>query len=191
MNTGILSDLKTINWQTVIDYGNSLTDLNERQFRFIKGYAIELLVEAQTTKIPGGGFSYVGNRDVHRDFIWDKYNLSIELKSQLSESMYRGYGGLRKTINIKLNNSMGSNKKQILLPSDIADVLIVIRADGSFLINRDLILSHLVCGGDGFSVKVSSDLITEISGKIERKISYVSKLKENITNVVKEDVPCI
>ena len=46
MTPAIIASLKSFDWQKIIDYGNSLADLNDAQLRFIKGLAVEQAVEA-------------------------------------------------------------------------------------------------------------------------------------------------
>ena len=71
--------------------GNKLEDLNDRQWRFIKGLVIELIVEKYSGE---DGLTYVG--DSFKDYFWKKYNLTVELKSGLSGSMYGKKGNLNK-----------------------------------------------------------------------------------------------
>ena len=130
MNQNIVDDLKTFDWQTIIEYGNSLDDLNDSQWRFIKGLAVELATE----QCSDGNLIYVGAR--HKDFDWPKHNITAELKSQLSTGMYNKKGRLKKNYSIKLNNSHGTNKQVTIDPADVADVIIVVRDDGAFAIDQ-------------------------------------------------------
>lgn len=179
MNQQVLNDLKKFDWNTIIERGNGLDDLNDSQWRFIKGLVVELTIEKYSNDPT---LKYVG--DVHKDYIWGKHTLSVELKSQLSGGMYGKKGSLLKNFSIKLNNSNGTNKKDVLLSSDVADILIVVRNDGAFVIDKQLVLSRAKKGGDGFEVSVSREEITEITGKITvNKINL--NLKEKITNAIK------
>jgi hypothetical protein len=56
MTPEIISSLKGFDWQKIIDYGNSLADLNDAQLRFIKGLAVEQAVEA----FADGDLTYIG-----------------------------------------------------------------------------------------------------------------------------------
>jgi len=80
LSTKVLDDLKSFKWQKVIDIGNTLDDLSDHQWRFMKGFIAEILVEECS-----GSLVYVG--DIHKDYDWPKHNLTVELKSQLSGPM--------------------------------------------------------------------------------------------------------
>ncbi len=183
MQQHILDDLKGFNWQTIIDFGSSLDDLNDSQWRFLKGLIIELLVEEHGED----SLKYVGEK--HKDFVWPKHTVDVELKSQMSASMYRKKGQLQKRYGIKLNNSMGTNKKATLDPSDVADVLIVVRDDGAFAIDKQTILNNAKPGGDGFEVSVTADQIQEISGKVNRQTVYQTNLKEEFLKTARAVIP--
>jgi hypothetical protein len=184
MKQNILKDLKAFNWQTIIDFGNSLDDLNDAQWRFIKGYVAERSVEKHAND---PSFKYVG--EVHKDYVWGKYKIDIELKSQLTASMYTKKGQLRKSFGIKLNNSMGTNKKATIDPTDVADILIVVRNDGAFALDRETVVKHAKSGGDGFEVNVSANDIIEISGMISQKVKYPSNLKDIISKAIEHAIP--
>lgn len=183
MQQNIIDDLKGFNWQTIIDFGSSLDDLNDSQWRFLKGLIIELLVEEHGED----SLKYVGEK--HKDYVWPKHNIDVELKSQMSGSMYRKKGQLQKRYGIKLNNSMGTNKKSTLDPSDVADVLIVVRDDGAFAIDKQTILANAKPGGDGFEVSVEADQIVEISGRVQRQTVYETNLKEEFLNTARRVIP--
>jgi hypothetical protein len=179
MKQQVIDDLKAFDWNTIIERGNGLDDLNDAQWRFIKGLVVELTVEKYSNDPT---FKYVG--DVHKDYDWAKHKLSVELKSQLSGGMYGKKGGLLKNFSIKLNNSNGTNKKDILPSSDVADILIVVRNDGAFVIDKELVLKRAKKGGDGFDVTVSRDEIVELTGKVKVNKNNLN-LKASITNAIK------
>lgn len=179
----ILDDLKSFDWQKIIDYGNSLDNLDDGQFRFLKGFSLELMVEKYSNK----NFKYVGL--THRDFDWQKYNLSVEQKSEFSRTLYKKDGKLRKTFNIKLTNSHGTNSEEKANPKDLSDVLLVIRNDGVFIADKSTVMSSLRNGSDGWMVKIKNTDIIEISGKILPKIKYISKLRQEVENAVLKDLP--
>jgi hypothetical protein len=178
----IVDDLKGFNWDAILEKGNGLEDLNDSQWRFIKGLVAELTVEKFSNDPT---FKYVGA--VHKDYDWEKHNISVELKSQLSGGMYGKRGKLSKNFTIKLNNSNGTNKKATLDSSDVADILIVVRNDGAFVIDKDLVMKRATPGGDGFNVIVSKDEITELTGrKIVNKsdLGLKAKLIDAIKNTL-------
>lgn len=185
MNEEILNDLRSFNWQKVIDVGNSLDDLSDAQWRFIKGFVAEILVEGcsgtQESKL-----DYVG--EVHKDYVWRKHNIDVELKSQLSDTMYKKDGTLRKRYGLKLNNSLGTNKKEKPEPHEVADIIIVVRKDGAWAINRDTAIEYSVKGGDGFEVILPADKITQITGKVEHINKYNTNFKERIKQLISETI---
>lgn len=175
-----IKQLKNFNWQKVNDFGNSLGDLNDAQWRFIKGLIIELMLENCSNNI----LEYVG--EVHKDFNWTykSSTYSVELKSQFSDGMYKKDGSLKKKFTVKLSNSNGTNKQIELNPNNVADILIVTRNDGAFVIDKDTVLRNAVQEGDGFSVVVHSNQITEISGKL----NIVNKLDINLKQVIMKSI---
>ena len=185
MNQNIIDDLKAFDWQTIVEYGNSLDDLNQGQWRFIKGLVCELITE----KCSNGNLIYVGQN--HKDFDWPRHNISIsvELKSQLSASMYTEKGRLRKNYPIKLNNSHGTNEKKKMDIADVADIIIVVRYDGVFMIDQATAINRAKPAGDGFNVKVSRDEIVELSGLIVPDKIYTTNLKQKIMTVIRDSLP--
>lgn len=183
INSDIISALKKFNWQTVIDFGSSLDSLNERQWRFLKGLVVELALEEHSNQ----NLVYVGQD--HKDYDWPANDITVELKSQLSGPMYTKKGQLRKNFSIKLNNSNGTNHKDVLDPDQVADILIVVRNDGAFAIDRTVVLQNYRKGGDGFEVVVTADQITEISGKINSGTKYTNTIKEDVKNVIRNAIP--
>lgn len=183
MNPNVIDDLKAFDWQTIVEYGNSLDDLNDAQFRFVKGLAVELCVE----KFSNSNLTYVGAK--HKDFDWPQHNCSVELKSQLSGGMYDNKGRLNKTYTIKLNNSHGTNKKKTLDPADVADIIVVVRDDGAFAIDHDTAIRNAKSQGDGFVVKVTKNEIVELSGLIVPERTFDTGLKQKILDAIRDSLP--
>ena len=183
IDPNILRELQTFNWQTIVEYGLSLDDLNDRQWRFLKGLVAELTVEKHSQN----NLVYVG--EDHKDFDWPKTGKTVELKSQLSGPMYTTKGRLKKTFTVKLNNSNGTNKKETLDPNEVCDFILVIRSDGAFVIDRQTVIENSHKTGDGFEVKVSADQITEVSGPIGAVVKYQSTIRENVINVIRQSIP--
>jgi len=177
----ILDSLKKFNWNEIITKGNQLEDLNDRQWRFMKGLVIELIVEKYSEE---ENLKYVGMD--HKDYDWSKFNLSVELKSGLSDSMYCKKGGLKKSFTIKFNNSNGTNKKSRLNPDQVADLLLVIKNDGAFVVNKYTVLKNSIQRGDGFDLVLSKNDITEITSKIKIDKDKNLNIKEKIQNAIKQ-----
>jgi hypothetical protein len=183
MNPTIINDIKNWNWQTIIDFGNSLDDFNDAQWRFLKGLIIELSIEKHSNDPT---LQYVGQ--VHKDFVWGKHGVDIELKSNMTGSMYTKKGQLRPNYSIKLNNSMGTNKKA-LSAQDVADYIIVPMKNGVFALDRATVLANHTLLGDGVSVKVTSSQIIPITGPLAQKNIYNTKLKQAIMSAITSAIP--
>lgn len=182
MNQNIVADLKDFDWQKIIDYANSLADLNDAQLRFLKGLAIEAAVE----KFSNSDIKYVGEK--HRDYVWPSQgDISVELKSIVSQGMYNKKGEIKSLPGIRLNNSMGTNKDR-LDPDTIADVLIAVLKDGAFAVSKQTVLSKAKHLGDGWELKLTEDDIVELSGCIKTKNTYDTKLSESVRNAVQQSL---
>lgn len=176
----VIEDLKKFNWQKIVDYGNSLSEFNDAQWRFLKGLIAELCVEFYSNLV------YVGEN--HKDYDWPMHKKSVELKSQLSDRMYCKNGKLKKNYEIKLNNSNGTNNQKTLPPEHVADYLIVLRNDGAFVIDKNIVLTYAAKQGDGFNLKIPNTVITEISGRIKQQTAYNNNLKTLILKAIRDDI---
>ena len=176
----IIDHLKSFEWDTIIAKGNKLEDLNDRQWRFIKGLVIELISEKHSGP---DGLVYVGAE--HKDYDWPKYNLSVELKSQLSGPMYNKNGQLKKSFTVKLNNSNGTNKKEKLDKSQVADLLLVIRNDGAFVVDQKTVMTNSKAKGDGFESRLNRNSIVELSGRITVDNTHSLNIKQLIQDAIK------
>ena len=167
IDNAVLEDLKSFPWRTILHVANGLEDLNDAQLRFIKGLIIEKTVAHCSNQM----LTYIGA--VHTDFEWHNRNLLVELKSNVSSSMYyknngRGHekGDIKKQFQIKLNNSNGTNTKTILTPSDVSDLLIAVYKDGAFVVDKETVIKNSVAGGDGWVLTLKHSDITPITGPI-------------------------
>ena len=185
LSNEVIKDLKDFDWQAIVDYGNSLSDFNDAQWRFLKGLIAELTVEANSKN----NLEYIAEE--HRDYVWPKYNIDVELKSQLSDNMYNKNGTLRKNYEVKLSNTNGTNKNKTLPQSHVADCVIVVRNDGAFVIDKQTVMAHAKVQGDGVSIKVPKEKIVEISGRILCKNTYNNNLKQLIMDAIRNDIPSL
>lgn len=187
MNQNIIDDLKKFNWQTVVDFGLSLDDLDEAQFRMNKGYALERAIEKHSND---STFKYVGA--VHRDYDWDKYNIVAELKSQMSERIYyvrgKDKGKLKPLYKIKLTNSNGTNKR-LLAKHEIADIILVPKSDGVIAIAQDTAFKGQILKGDGVEVVVDKSQVIELTGPMTQKTVYATGLKNAIEQAIISRIP--
>lgn len=180
MNPDILNALKSFNWCEIISKGNRLEDLNDNQWRFMKGLIVELLVEKYSGP---DGLVYIGQH--HKDYDWPKFNVTVELKSGLSSSMFGKNGNLHKHFSVKLNNSNGTNKKENPDINDVADYLIVVKNNGAFVLDRETVIKNTQKTGDGFDLKVNSQDIIPITDKITVNKQDNFNIKESIINAIR------
>lgn len=176
----VIDALRKFDWNQIIDKGTKLEDLNDRQWRFIKGLVIELIVEKYSGQ---DGLTYIG--DSFKDYHWKKFNLNVELKSGLSGSMYGKKGNLNKNFQIKLNNSNGTNKKDVLLPDEVADILIVIKKDGAFAVDKSTIIRCSKKSGDGFDLMLNRGDVVQLTGRMHSNTCENLNLKEKIMNAIR------
>jgi hypothetical protein len=179
----IIIDLKNLNWNKILELCNGLEDLNDRQWRFIKGFIIEIIIEELSGE---QGLTYVG--EDHRDFIWNKHNISVELKSATSGSMYGKRGSPNKNFTLKFNNSNCTNKAEELNPDHVADILLAVYNNGSFIVGKETVIKNAKHSGDGWEVILSRDDIIEISGKIDVSEAVNLNFKESITNAIRSEI---
>lgn len=177
----VIASLKKFEWNEIISKINRLDDLNDRQWRFAKGLVVELIVEKHSGS---DGLKYVG--EDHKDYDWPKYDISVELKSMTSSTMYGKKGNLHKSYNIKFNNSNGTNKKIKLDFSEVADILLVVKNDGAFVVDKQTVIDRGVSTGDGFDVKLKRTDIIEITGKIEVSKQKSLNIKSRLLNAIKQ-----
>lgn len=183
INSEVISALKSFNWNEIIAKGNQLEDLNDRQWRFMKGLVSELIVEKYSGE---NGLKYVGAD--HKDFDWPHYDLTVELKGGLSGSMYGKKGRMKKTFSVKFNNSLGTNKKEKLESNEVADILLVIKNDGAFVADRDTVIKYSKKGGDGFEVELPRDSVTEITGKVTVNTDNNLNIRKLIQDAIKQAI---
>lgn len=172
--------IKTLDWQKIHSVCNSLDDLNDSQYRFLKGRFIELLIE----NFSKGVLTFVGEK--HKDFDCDKYKCTVELKSEVSNTIYTKKG-LRSTITVRFNNSMGTNKTT-LDPDHVADYIIIVKKDGTILVDKNTVLKSVKAHGDGFSLLLKPVDVIELSGKIKTTEKHTINLKQRVDNLITETI---
>lgn len=180
MDNQIVQALKNFDWQNIIERGNGLEDLNDRQWRFAKGLAAELIVEKYSGE---NGLKYVGQD--HKDYDWPSTGLTVELKSGLSGSMYGKKGNLCKRYSVKFNNSNGTNKKDQLNSNEVADILLVVKNDGAFAVDKETVIRCSKKGGDGFEVILTQNDIIPLTDKIVIDNAKSFNMKERLMNAIR------
>jgi hypothetical protein len=175
----VIADLRSFQWQNILDFCASLEDLNDAQWRFLKGRCAELIIEKNST-----GLVYVG--DVHKDYDWPRHNLTVELKSLTSMSMYGKRGQPRKHFGIKLNNSNGTNSSVTLDPSDVADLVLVVYSNGAFVIDRDTAMQNATATGDGWVINVNRSNVVELTGCIVPQGNNQVQIKKTVLGAIEK-----
>lgn len=175
-----VSFTKNINWQKLVNVAASLDDLNDAQYRFIKGRFIELMLESFSDNV----FVFVGEK--HKDHICKKFKCTIELKSELSTQLYT-QKGLRKTITVRFNNSMGTNSTTTQ-ENHITDYLIIVKKDGAVLLEKKNIIKSLRHKGDGFILEAKPSDVIELSGKLAVNKTYNLGIRDKIDSILKSTI---
>lgn len=178
--TDFIKWAKTIDWQTINNVCDSLDDLNDSQYRFLKGRFIELLVEHYSK----GVLEFVGEK--HKDFNCKKFKCTIELKSEVSNSLYNKKT-MRPNFNIRFSNSMGTNKTEID-PNHVTDYVIIIKKDGVVLVDKKTVLESVVTHGDGFTLKLQPNKVVELSGKLTPNKKIQLNIKEQVDLLMKQTI---
>lgn len=181
-----INELKNIDWPLIISKASANEDLNIRQWRFLKATIVEYIVE----KYGPAGIEYIGqNADKDFDYYWPRYDLNVELKSALSKGMYhKKKSTLNQIEDVKLNNSMGTNKQKILPEEKIPDLLLVVKNDGAYVLTGETIQKCAKHQGDGWSLKIDKSDIIEISGKINRTPTEPLNMINIITDAIKQAI---
>jgi hypothetical protein len=179
-----VEELKKFDWQKIIIKSNSLSPFNDSQWRFLKGFIIEQCVEKYSDYM----LEYVALK--HKDYNWKNLDLSVELKSNTSSSMFTGKGRLKKNYSLMLNNTMGTNSKMTLDITDISDIIIGLYSDGVFVIDRKTALKYSVKKGDGFNIIVPKSEVAVIYSQFssKKKDESMLLLKDDIINLIRSRI---
>jgi hypothetical protein len=121
----------------------------------------------------------------HKDFDSVTFGYGIELKSQFSDTFYKKNGYLKKTFNIRFNNSMGTNNNDVMPDEHICDYLIIMRQDGVCVVDKKVIKEKLVKTGDGFNLKLDANDLIEITGRLNIIPRRGLGMKQKIVDLVK------
>lgn len=184
----LVDELKQFNWTKILEIANGLSDLNDAQLRFAKAIVIEKAVEKYSKKDDSDvGLVYVADR--HKDYEWPKYRVSVELKSIVSSTFYTNKNKLRDKVTVKLNNSNGTNKKAVLVPSDVADILLVVKRDGVLVFDRKTVMGNSKSQGDGFLFSAPSESGTVIfDGSTTNIVPYIINFRKILFNAIEQSI---
>jgi len=156
----VIDSLRSIGWQRFIILVDSIgSELNDRQWRFLKSTVLELGVASYS----GGILSHVGATENGCDFIIPSLdNTKIEMKYQ-TDVLYPAKGIIMRdfTKEIKLMNSMGTNTHTDL-PEGYADYLLIVDKRGAAVIHKDSLKQFLKINGDSISARIPSNMLIPI-----------------------------
>lgn len=168
IDSSVIQSLREFEWADIIRKCNRLSDLNGAQWLFMKGLVTELIVEKHSWTpagdgLTGHGLTYVG--DAHRDYDWPRYGMSVELKSNMSSTMHRADGRLRKSYKIRLSNTRATNGKATPPDEHVADILIAVYRDGAFAVDRETVQMCSIWSGGGFDVNIPSECVQPLTSR--------------------------
>lgn len=151
----ILDAIKSFNWDFITDFGyNTISHLRGGQMNFLRGTLMEQLMGKQDPLLECV-------REDHKDFIWHRYGITVELKSQFNQSMYNKGGRLKNEYKVNLCN-MRSMKK--ITKQQICDLVLVLRKDGAFVITKDNAFQNIRQIGKQVDIICGYNDIIEVSG---------------------------
>ena len=173
IDTEIISKLKSFDWDFIIDFSlNHVSKIKGNQYNFLRGGLIEDVISEQDEQL-----EFVGEN--HKDFQWHRFNLSLECKSLLNNTMYNRRGKLKDNFTIKLC-SLRSKRK--IKTEEICDIILVIMKDGAFVIPKHVAVHNTIQKGNQIDIVIGSRHIVEISGP--KNLSTVTQ-KIDINEMVK------
>ena len=173
ISSEVISKLKSFDWDFIIDFAlNHVSHIKGNQYNFLRGGLIEDVIGEQDDQL-----RFVGEN--HKDFEWDRFNITVESKSLLNNTMYDGRGKLKHTFKVKLC-SLRSKRK--IKPNEICDIILVIMKDGSFIIPKNIAIHNTIRKGNQIDIVVASNHIIEISGP--KNLTAVTQ-KVDINEMVK------
>lgn len=188
IDSSVVQSLREFEWAEIIRKCNRLSDLNGAQWLFMKGLVTELIVEKHSWTPAGDGLTYVG--DAHMDYDWPRYGMSVELKSNMSSTMHRADGRLRKSYRIRLSNTRATNGKATPPDEHVADILIAVYRDGAFAVDRETVQLCSIWSGGGFDVNIPSERVLALTSRpiaIE-DASYDYGLRDDIMAMIRRKV---
>jgi hypothetical protein len=172
----VIKKLKSFDWDFIIDFGfNKVNHIKGNQYNFWRGTLMEQVIATQDKQI-----MFVGGDEHHKDFNWERFGITLELKSLLNKQMYSRSGKLKSTLKLNLTNLRSQRN---LTKSEICDIVLVITSDGSFAIPKEIAFQNQIQKGNKIDIEVSSKYIIEISGR--KTFSPVNQ-KIDINDMIKD-----
>ena len=177
----VISQLKSWNWDLIIDFGlNHVNNIKGNQNNFWRGGLIEKIIARQDDTL-----DFVGTKEYHKDFFWNRFKITIENKSLLNTTMYDRRGKLKPVLKVKLC-SLRSKRK--IKKEEICDIILVVMKDGSFIIPKNIAIHNTVQLDKQIDIVVASNHIIEISGpknltKVKQKVD-INKMVDDFQDML-------
>jgi hypothetical protein len=172
----VIKKLKSFDWDFIIDFGfNKVNHIKGNQYNFWRGTLMEQVIATQDKQI-----KFVGGDEHHKDFNWERFGITLELKSLLNKQMYSRRGALKSSLKLNLTNLRSPRN---LTESEICDIILVIMQDGSFAIPKHIAFQNQIQKGNKIDIDVPSKYIIEISGR--KSISSVDQ-KIDINEMIRD-----
>jgi hypothetical protein len=163
----VIKKLKSFDWDFIIDFGfNKVNHIKGNQYNFWRGTLMEQVIATQDKQI-----KFVGGDEHHKDFNWERFGITLELKSLLNKQMYTRRGALKSSLKLNLTNLRSARD---LTELEICDIILVIMQDGSFAIPKHIAFQNQIQKGNKIDIDVPSKYIIEISGR--KSISPVNQI---------------
>lgn len=154
----VIAKLKSFDWDFIIDFGfNKVNHIKGNQFNFWRGTLMEQVIATQDKQI-----KFVGGDEHHKDFNWERFGITLELKSLLNKQMYTRRGALKPSLKLNLTNLRSPRD---LTESEICDIILVIMQDGAFAIPKQIAFQNQIQKGNKIDIDVPSKYVIEISGQ--------------------------
>ena len=177
----VISQLKSWNWDLIIDFGlNHVNNIKGNQNNFWRGGLIEKIIARQDDTL-----DFVGTKEYHKDFFWNRFKITMENKSLLNTTMYDRRGKLKPVLKVKLC-SLRSKRK--IKKEEICDIILVVMKDGSFIIPKNIAIHNTVQLDKQIDIVVASNHIIEISGpknltKVKQKVD-INKMVDDFQDML-------
>lgn len=153
----IVYQLKSWEWDFIIHFGlNHIGKLKGKgsQYNWLRGDMVEDVIGTQDDTL-----EFVGEN--HKDFHWHLFDISLECKSLLNNSMYDRRGRLKDSYKVKL---CSLRSKRPIKESEVCDIILVVMKDGSFIIPKEAAIKWASQKGQQVDIEIDSQHIIEISG---------------------------
>lgn len=178
----IIAHLRAWDWNKILDFCNNIVShIKGNQNMGNRGSLVEKMLLRQDTQL-----EYVGQKENHKDFRYHRFgNTTLEIKSLLSQKMYDTKGRLKSRFRVKLT-ALRSERE--LLPAEIADFVLVVMKDGSFLVSRPVAFQSARPNGKNYDMILMSSSITKISDRrntsLVNQITDINKIYDDLDNFI-------